>query len=73
MKWIAPILLGISLIQFTTPGGKPIWIVPSQVVAVTHPNGECAEPSQSRVVTSYGASCLQETQDEVIRRLQSAP
>lgn len=70
MKYIAPILLITALfVQLTDPRGATLWIVKSQVVAVSKPAGECAPDTHARVFTGAGAFCVAEDPDDVMRKV----
>ena len=70
MKYLAPLLVLFGLLEFTTPNGFAIFINKDQVVAVTHPNGECIIGTNTRVITTKGDTCVRET---VVQKLEGRP
>jgi len=69
------LLVVLTFIQLTGPSGEPVWIIPSQVVSVSGPTGNCGSSSifryvaNSYVETERRGYCVQETVNQVIDRL----
>lgn len=71
MKYLAPILLTISIVMacFTEPKGvNGLWIASDQVVGVTHAV-DCAEGAKTKITTTSSSFCVLEEPQEVLRRL----
>lgn len=61
--------LALGMACFTEPSGElGVWIVPSQVVGVTHAH-DCAPNAKTKIITGSGTFCVQETPKEVRKRL----
>lgn len=69
MKFFAPILVVFSFACFFDPQGQGVWVTPSQVVGVVHPQGDCAPGSHAKIITATGIMCVRETPQEVTKRL----
>lgn len=60
MKWIAPILVLIALLQYTSPNGHPIFFTRAQIVAISDP-ATCDDKAGSRIMTTMGSFCVRES------------
>jgi hypothetical protein len=71
MSYFAPVLLMISLVLacFTDPQGLGIWVSRSEVVAVLHAT-DCAKGANTKIITSSGSLCVQETPQQVLKLLE---
>lgn len=70
MKYLAPLLVVFSLVEFTTPNDHSIWVNRDQVVAVTHAASyDCKEGSKTKIIYGVSYSCVKETPEEVVNRL----
>lgn len=69
MRWIW--LFGFVL--FAGPNGQPIWIEPSQVVAIApclpRPNDSCAPGAHAQIITLGGNIYVAETLPDVLAKL----
>lgn len=63
----------IVLVLLTSPNGKPIWVVPSQVSAVLPaPDGLCAKGGHTQIAMSGAGLCVREEASEVVRKLEQS-
>lgn len=69
MKYLAPLLTIYALL--TDPRGQTLWIVKSQVVAISRPAGECAQDTHAKVFTGAGAFCVAEDPEDVARKIEA--
>lgn len=71
MNIIAPFLVVVSLTLacFTDPQGLGIWVSRSEVVAVLHAV-DCAPGARTKIMTSSGSLCVQETPQQVLKALE---
>jgi hypothetical protein len=69
VKYLAPLLTIFAL--FTDPSGAPVWVAKLQAIAVTKPNSLCKEGASAKIVTGNGFTCVRESVDETIRRLEA--
>ena len=61
------LLLSLFMI-LTSPQGKNVWIVKSQVVAIVVPGStECTADTHAKVVTTAGSYCVAEDAVDVAR------
>jgi len=59
----------IYLTLFTAPNGKTVWIVPSWVTKIRTPLSIDPPDTNCVIVHSGGEQAVQETPEEVVRRL----
>lgn len=73
MSYLAPTLLVISLALacFTDPTGLGVWVAKSEVVAVLHAT-DCVKGANTKIITSSGSLCVQETPQQVLKLLDDA-
>lgn len=69
MKWLAPIIVVIALLQYTAPSGHPLWIAREQIVAIGAPV-TCGPEAGSRIFTSNSAMCVRESIDDAVKKFQ---
>lgn len=71
MKVLAPMLIvfALALACFTDPEGLGIWVARAEVVAVLHAK-DCAAPAKTKIITSSGMLCVQETPQQVLKVLE---
>lgn len=71
MKILAPILVvfALALACFTDPEGLGIWVARAEVVAVLHAK-DCAPGAHTKIVTSSGMLCVQESPQQVLKVLE---
>lgn len=70
MKFAAPILVVFGLVCLTDPNGHDAWLVPSQVVTVVHPAGDCDPRANAKVTLGNGAFvCVRESVKNALSKL----
>lgn len=70
MRFLAPMLVVFSLVEFTTPNDNSIWVNRDQVVAVTHAAPyDCKDGANSKIIYGPTFSCVKETPAEVVEKL----
>jgi hypothetical protein len=73
MTYGAPLLLLISLVMacFTSPDGLGIWVSKTEVIAVLHA-ADCAKGANTKILTTSGSLCVQESPQQVLKLLDDA-
>lgn len=71
MKWIAPMLVALGLLQFTAPNGRPIYFAATEIVAIADP-ATCEDKAGSRIMTSMGSFCIRESVEKAVSKFQDA-
>ena len=71
MNVLAPflVMISVALACFTAPDGNGVWVNASEVVSVSH-GLDCAVGSHSKIQTSNGYICVQETPQQVLKVLE---
>lgn len=72
MKFLAPVIVLVALLQYTAPDGHPMWVARDQIVAITGPT-TCGPTANSRLFTANSAVCIKESIDEAVRKYMVEP
>lgn len=72
MKWLAPAIVVVALLQYTAPSGHPMWIARDQIVAIGDPV-TCGPTSGSRIFTANSAICVRESIEEAVKKFIVEP
>lgn len=72
MKYLAPAIILLALLQYTAPSGHPLWIARDQIVAIGEPV-TCGSASGSRIFTANSAVCVRESIDEAVQKFLVEP
>jgi len=67
MRYVAPVLILIGLLEFTAPSGRAVFVAPSQITAIGDAAG-CSYEKGARLLTSAGFLCVRESVEEVVKR-----
>lgn len=67
MKYLAPVIVVVALLQYTAPSGHPLWIARDQIVAIGEP-ATCDRGSGSRIFTSNSAVCVKESIQDAVNK-----
>lgn len=71
MKWIAPTLVALGLLQYTAPNGRPIYFATTEIVAISDPS-TCDDKAGSRIMTTMGSFCIRESVEKAVSEFQDA-
>ena len=67
----AGVILLEIFIQFTQPGGHPIWIEEMSITTIREERNECHQHANAIIVTSTGKFCVMESPEQVRAKIEA--